>query len=37
MVDGKCKEFADETRRLIIEEVDYTPMKQLFVPLLPVL
>ncbi len=24
MVDGKCKEFVDETRRLIIEEVNPT-------------
>ncbi len=25
MVDGKCKEFVDKTRRLIIEEVNHTP------------
>jgi hypothetical protein len=25
MVDGKCREFVDETRRLIIEEVDPMP------------
>jgi hypothetical protein len=25
MVDGKCREFVDETKRLIVEEVDPMP------------
>jgi len=25
VVDGKCKEFVDKTRRLIVEEVNHTP------------
>jgi hypothetical protein len=25
VVNGKCKEFVDNTRRLIVEEVDHTP------------
>jgi len=27
MVDGKCKEFADEIKRLIVKELDYTLVK----------
>ncbi len=36
MVDGKCKELVDETRRLIVEEVDYTPNVKIYVILLSV-
>ncbi len=31
IVDGKCQEFMDETRRLIEEEVDCTPNAKIFV------
>jgi hypothetical protein len=31
MVDGKCKEFVDKTKRLIIGEVDRTLNMKIFV------
>ncbi len=34
VVDGKCRESTDETRRLIIEEVDHTPYAKIYVILL---
>jgi hypothetical protein len=30
MVDGKCREFVDETKSLIIEEVDRIPSAKIF-------
>jgi hypothetical protein len=30
IVDGKCKEFVDETKRLIIKEVDHIPNAKIF-------
>ncbi len=36
MVDGKCMESMNETRRLIIEEVDLTPNAKIFAILLRV-
>jgi hypothetical protein len=30
MVDGKCKEFVDETKRLIAEEVNPIPDAKIF-------
>jgi hypothetical protein len=31
MANGKCKEFVEKTRRLIIEEVNHTPNVKIFV------
>jgi hypothetical protein len=30
MADGKCKEFVDKTKRLIIKEVDRVPSAKIF-------